>query len=46
MNADTDTKLNTILTADQQKAYKTWQDEVKAAREKAMRERQGGGSGK
>lgn len=45
MNADTDTKLNAILTADQQKAYKTWQDEVKAAREKAMRERQGGGSG-
>ena len=45
MNADIDTKLNAILTADQQKAYKTWQDEVKAAREKAMRERQGGGSG-
>lgn len=43
MNADTDKKLNTMLTEDQQKAYKTWQDEVKAAREKAMKERQGGG---
>ena len=43
MNADTDKKLNEMLTADQQKAYKTWQDEVKAAREKMMRERQGGG---
>ena len=43
MTADTDKKLNAMLTEDQQKAYKTWQDEVKAAREKMMRERQGGG---
>ena len=43
MTADTEKKLNEMLTADQQKAYKTWQDEVKAAREKMMRERQGGG---
>ena len=43
MTADTDKKLNEMLTADQQKTYKTWQDEVKAAREKMMRERQGGG---
>lgn len=43
MNADTDTKLNAIFTAEQKTAYKTWQDEVKAAREKMMRERQGGG---
>lgn len=46
MNADTDTKLNAILTADQQKAYKTWQDQVKADREKARKERQQGGGGK
>ncbi len=43
MTADTDAKLNAMLTADQQKVYKTWQDEVKAAREKMMKERQGGG---
>ena len=43
MTADTDKKLNEMLTADQQKTYKTWQDELKAAREKMMRERQGGG---
>jgi len=45
MTADTDTKINAFLTEDQKKAYKTWQDEVKAAREKAMKERQQGGGG-
>jgi len=44
--ADTDTKLNAIFTAEQKTAYKTWQDEVKAAREKMMKERQAGGGGK
>lgn len=46
MTADTDTKLNAIFTAEQKTAYKTWQDEVKAAREKMMKERQQGGGGK
>jgi protein CpxP len=46
MNADTDTKLNAIFTADQKTAYKAWQDQVKADREKAMKERQAGGGGK
>jgi len=46
MSTDTDTKLNAIFTADQKTAYKTWQDEVKAAREKMMKERQAGGGGK
>lgn len=41
-NAEIDTKVNAFLTDDQKKAYKTWQDELKAAREKMMRERQGG----
>jgi protein CpxP len=43
MNEATDTKLNAIFTAEQKTAYKAWQDEQKAAREKMMRERQGGG---
>ena len=43
MNAETDTKLNAIFTADQKTAYKVWQDQVKADREKAMKERQAGG---
>ncbi|MFA6276121.1 MAG: hypothetical protein WC622_05185 [Pedobacter sp.] len=43
MQADLDAKVTALLTEDQKKAYKTWQDEVKAAREKAMKERQGGG---
>lgn len=43
MQADVDTKVTAILTEDQKKAYKAWQDEMKAAREKAMKERQGGG---
>ena len=46
MNAETDSKINAFLTEDQKKAYKTWQDEVKAAREKMMKERQQGGGGK
>jgi protein CpxP len=46
MTADTDTKLNAIFTADQKTAYKTWQDQVKADREKMMKERQAGGGGK
>jgi protein CpxP len=45
MTADTDTKINAVLTEDQKKAYKTWQDEVKAQREKMMKERQQGGGG-
>lgn len=40
-NAETDTKVNAFLTDDQKKAYKTWQDELKAAREKMMKERSG-----
>jgi protein CpxP len=43
MQAENDTKINAILTEDQKKVYKAWQDEMKAAREKAMKERQGGG---
>lgn len=46
MTADTDAKINAFLTEDQKKAYKAWQDEVKAAREKMMKERQQGGGGK
>ncbi|TKB99341.1 hypothetical protein [Pedobacter cryotolerans] len=43
MNAETDTKLNAIFTAEQKTAYKVWQDQVKADREKMMKERQAGG---
>ncbi|RZL48512.1 MAG: hypothetical protein EOP00_09055 [Pedobacter sp.] len=46
MQAETDAKLNVIFTADQKTAYKTWQDEQKAAMEKMMKERQAGGGGK
>ena len=46
INADLDAKITTLLTAEQKTAYKTWQDEVKAAREKAMKERQAGGGSK
>ena len=46
MNSDTDTKINAFLTDAQKATYKTWQDEVKAARDKAMKERQAGGGGK
>jgi protein CpxP len=43
MTADLDTKINAFLTDTQKTAYKTWQDEVKAAREKMMKERQAAG---
>lgn len=46
MTADTDVKINAILTDAQKTSYKTWQDEVKAANEKRMKERQAGGGGK
>ena len=46
MQAETDAKLNAIFTAEQKTAYKTWQDEQKAAMEKMMKERQQGGGGK
>lgn len=44
VQADLDTKITAILTDTQKTAYKTWQDEMKAAREKAMKERQAGGN--
>jgi protein CpxP len=44
MQADLDTKVIALLTDTQKTAYKTWQDEMKAAREKAMKERQAGGN--
>ena len=44
-NADLDVKINAVLTAEQKTAYKTWQDEMKAQREKMMKERQQGGGG-
>ena len=43
MQADVDAKVTALLTEDQKKTYKAWQDEMKAAREKAMKERQQGG---
>ena len=43
LSADTDTKLNAIFTAEQKATYKVWQDELKAEREKMMRERRAGG---
>jgi len=46
MTADLDAKINLFLTEEQKKTYKTWQDEVKAQREKMMKDRQqGGGAG-
>lgn len=42
MNADVDVKVNALLNDDQKKVYKAWQDQVKADREKMMRERTGG----
>jgi protein CpxP len=44
MTADLDVKINAFLTDSQKTAYKTWQDEMKAAREKMMKERQAGGN--
>jgi protein CpxP len=43
MRADVDTKITALLTDDQKKAYKTWQDEEKAQMEKRMKERQAAG---
>ncbi len=43
MTADIDAKVNAFLNDDQKKAYKAWQDQVKADREKMMRERMAGG---
>ena len=43
MTADLDAKVNAFLTEEQKKSYKLWQDEVKAEREKMMKERMGGG---
>ncbi|MDQ7949478.1 MAG: hypothetical protein REI78_10120 [Pedobacter sp.] len=43
VQADTDTKITALLTDDQKKAYKSWQDDMKAQREKMMKERQQGG---
>jgi hypothetical protein len=39
MNADVDSKINVFLTDEQKKAYKAWQDQVKADRKKMMAER-------
>jgi hypothetical protein len=39
MNADVDSKINAFLTDEQKKAYKAWQDQVKADRKKMMAER-------
>jgi hypothetical protein len=39
MNADVDSKINVFLTDEQKKAYKAWQDQVKADRQKMMAER-------
>jgi exoribonuclease R len=39
MNADVDSKINAFLTDEQKKAYKAWQDQVKADRQKMMAER-------
>ncbi|MES2419445.1 MAG: hypothetical protein V4541_14765 [Bacteroidota bacterium] len=41
--AETEGKINAFLNDDQKKAYKTMLDEQKAAREKMMKDRQGGG---
>ena len=39
MNADVDSKINVFLTDEQKKAYKAWQDQVNADRQKMMSER-------
>lgn len=44
LQAETDTKINALLNDDQKKAYKTWQDDMKAQREKMAKERQQGGN--
>ena len=39
--ADWDVKVNAVLTEDQKKRYKTWQDEQRAEMQKRMQERGG-----
>lgn len=39
MNADVNSKIIVFLTDEQKKAYKAWQDQVKADRQKMMAER-------
>lgn len=40
MREENEKKVNAVLTADQQKAYKAWQEEQRAEIEKRMKERQ------
>lgn len=42
LNTDVDAKINAFLNEEQKKAYKDWQNQVKAERQKMMRERMGG----
>ena len=42
LNADVDAKINAFLSEEQKKAYKAWQDQLRAERQKMMRERMGG----
>jgi len=44
MRADNETQVTAVLTDDQKKAYKTWQEEQRAEMQKRMQERQGGGN--
>lgn len=44
MRADNDAKVNAVLTEDQKKTYKTWQEEQRAEMQKRMQDRQGGGN--
>ncbi|PWS28398.1 hypothetical protein DHW03_00635 [Pedobacter yonginense] len=44
MRTDNETQVTAVLTEDQKKAYKTWQDEQRAEMQKRMQERQGGGN--
>ena len=46
MTTDTNDKLAALLTDDQKKVFKTYLDEIKAAQEKRMKERQAGGGGR
>ncbi|MET4081655.1 protein CpxP [Pedobacter sp. UYP30] len=39
LRAESDKKINTVLTDDQKTAYKAWQDERKAAMEKRMKDK-------
>ncbi|KLT67490.1 Spy/CpxP family protein refolding chaperone [Pedobacter sp. BMA] len=44
LRAESELKITALLTEDQKKTYKTWQDEQRAEMEKRMKERQGGGN--